>query len=419
MINLKITGREDLRNAVYKACDRVLVTDVHTHLFSPGFDDQLLWGFDELVNYHYLSAETMKKLDIPYEEFWAKSKRAQADLIWDTLFIKNSPYSEAARGVLSVLKGLGLDPGKRNPGEYREYFENLRVEEYIDIVFKTARVKGVVMTNDPFSPEERKVWMSGYVPDKRFMAALRLDTLLIQWDRDYVLLKDMGYDVGRALNEDTLGEIRRFLNEWIDRMGALYMACSLPPHFKMPDHSSRGIIIERCVLEVARERNIPFAMMIGAKKLTNPPLGTAGDSEGKGDIDTVEYLCRKYPHNKFLVTMLARENQHELTVAARKFRNLMVFGCWWFLNNPSLIEEMTKMRFELLGTQVIPQHSDARVLDQLIYKWDHSRKIIARILFEKYSDLADTGWIIQEEEITRDVENLFSNNFYEFLNRKF
>ena len=90
--------------------------------------------------------------------------------------------------------------------------------------------------------------------------------------------------------------------------------------------------------------------------------------------------------------MLARENQHELCVAARKFGNLMVFGCWWFLNNPSLIEEIERMRFELLGTSFIPQHSDARVLDQLIYKWDHSRRIIGKVLADKYADLAETGW---------------------------
>jgi len=89
---------------------------------------------------------------------------------------------------------------------------------------------------------------------------------------------------------------------------------------------------------------------------------------GKADITVVEHLCSEYPRNKFLVTMLTRENQHELCVAARKFRNLLVFGCWWFLNNPSLVEEITRMRFELLGVSVIPQHSDARVLDQLVYK---------------------------------------------------
>ena len=41
-----------------------------------------------------------------------------------------------------------------------------------------------------------------------------------------------------------------------------------------------------------------------------------------------------------------------------------LLGCWWFVNNPSLIDEITRMRMELLGTSFIPQHSDARILDQ-------------------------------------------------------
>jgi hypothetical protein len=27
----------------------------------------------------------------------------------------------------------------------------------------------------------------------------------------------------------------------------------------------------------------------------------------------------------------------------------MPFGCWWFLNNPSLVEEITRERIEMLG----------------------------------------------------------------------
>ena len=129
----------------------------------------------------------------------------------------------------------------------------------------------------------------------------------------------------------------------------------------------------------------------------------------------MERLCATYPDNKFMVTMLARENQHELCVAARKFRNLCVFGCWWFLNNPSLVEEMTRMRLELLGLSVVPQHSDARVLEQVIYKWDHSRAIIAKVLADKYADLMATGWELTEREIERDVARLLGGNFWEFL----
>jgi hypothetical protein len=155
--------------------------------------------------------------------------------------------------------------------------------------------------------------------------------------------------------------------------------------------------------------------MIGVKKLVNPELGLAGDSVGKSSIDTLERLCSQFPDNRFLVTMLSRENQHELCVTARKFPNLMIFGCWWFLNNPSIIDEMTRERIELLGLSMIPQHSDARVLDQLLYKWKHSRKVIGDVLAEKYMDLAESGWTASEEEVQRDVKLLFGENFEKFI----
>jgi hypothetical protein len=175
------------------------------------------------------------------------------------------------------------------------------------------------------------------------------------------------------------------------------------------------VILDQVVLPVCAERGLPFAMMIGSRLGVNPALGSAGDMGGEADVSAVTSLCRRFPANKFFVTMLARENQHELCVAARKFGNLMVFGCWWFLNNPSLIDEITRMRIELLGTSVIPQHSDARVLDQLLYKWDHSRKIIGAVLADKYRDLAEAGWPVTAEDVAADVRLLLHDNFASFL----
>ena len=99
---------------------------------------------------------------------------------------------------------------------------------------------------------------------------------------------------------------------------------------------------------------------------------------------------------------------------ARKFRNLHVFGCWWFNNVPSLVGEFTRLRLELIGLSVTPQHSDARVLDQIIYKWQHSRRIITQVLVEKYSDLAGTGWLVTEAELKRDAESLLGGAFARF-----
>lgn len=55
----------------------------------------------------------------------------------------------------------------------------------------------------------------------------------------------------------------------------------------------------------------------------------------------------------------------------------------------------------------ILQHSDACVLEQLLYKWYHSREIIGDVLTKKYVGLKQAGLRITEEIIQRDVNRLF------------
>jgi hypothetical protein len=136
----------------------------------------------------------------------------------------------------------------------------------------------------------------------------------------------------------------------------------------------------------------------------------AGDAAGRADLRALENLCRDFPDNRFLVSVLSRENQHELCVYARKFSNLMPFGCWWFMNNPSIVEEITRERIEMLGTSFIPQHSDARVLEQVIYKWNNTRRTMARLLTSSYRLLMADGRSVTRSEIQRDVTRLFRSN---------
>ncbi|MHB9110707.1 MAG: glucuronate isomerase [Armatimonadota bacterium] len=408
----------EMRTLVETAVRETPVTDIHTHLCPPAFGPLCLWGIDELLTYHYLIAETFRWIDLPYDTFWAMPKREQADLVWQTLFIEHSPVSEACRGVLTTLERLGLDTGARDLEAYRRFFAAASAETIVDSVFRLGGIRDVVMTNDPFDNAERPLWAAGVQPDPRFKTALRLDALLNHWPAAWPRLREWGYAVDEALSGNTLAEIRRFLTEWVARLDALYMAVSLPPDFRLPEDSPRGRLITEAVLPVSLELNRPLAMMIGVKRQVNPALRMAGDGLDRSDLASVEYLCAAYPRNKFMVTLLAREDQHALCVAARKFRNLLPFGCWWFLNNPSLIDEITRMRLELLGLSMIPQHSDARVTEQLLYKWEHSRRVIGQVLVGKYADLAAAGWRPTEADIRRDVADLFGGAFYQFLERK-
>src|SRR5262245_23529964 len=83
--------------------------DVHTHLFPPRFGKLALWGIDHLLTYHYLEAELFRFAPIVPAQYWSLPLPRRADLVWQTLFVDNTPISEAARGVVAVLHALGLD----------------------------------------------------------------------------------------------------------------------------------------------------------------------------------------------------------------------------------------------------------------------------------------------------------------------
>lgn len=405
----------ELRRHISDVVAATPIVDVHTHLYPAQFGAMNLYGIDEILTYHYLVAEVFRSSDVSTDEFWQLSKQGQADNIWRTLFVENSPVSEATRGVITVLNALGLDTNASDLTEAREFFASQDVSQHIDRVLSTARVCDVVMTNDPFDSEEAKVWQSDVMVDTRFHAALRMDRLLNTWPDALGKLIEFGYSVDEKLTGNSISEIRKFLDKWIALMKPLYMAVSLPDDFRFPDEDIRNKIINEIVLPTAREHHLPFALMIGVRRGVNPALRGGGDGVGRADVGAVERMCVANPDVRFLVSFLSRENQHELCVAARKFSNLMPFGCWWFLNNPSIISEITRERLELLGTSFIPQHSDSRVLEQLIYKWAHSRRVIADCLYEAYEPLLASERIVTRSDIERDVTRLFSGNFRKWV----
>ena len=385
--------------------------DMHTHLFSPALGKLGLWGIDELITYHYLEAEFFRYSDMSPEQYWALTRLQQADHIWRTLFLENTPISEATRGVIAVLQAFGLSTEDSDLREARAFFAEQTLDAHIQRVFDMAGMKVAVMTNDPLDPEEAPAWLKGVNPDDRFQPVLRLDRILTGWSDHWSKLEAQGYKVDSNAGGRSIAEVRRFLADWHKRMSPVYMAVSLSDGFRYPEDSVLSRILSEAVLPTCRELDLPMSLMIGVRKQVNPRLRLAGDAVGRADLVALENLCRDFPENRFLVSVLSRENQHELCVYARKFNNLMPFGCWWFLNNPSIVEEITRERLELLGTSFIAQHSDARVLEQVIYKWRNTRATMAPILTQSYQLLLRDGRYVTRDDIQRDVKRLFCSNF--------
>ena len=402
--------------AVEAALAATPVIDIHTHLFAPSFGKLGLWGIDELLTYHYLEAEFFRSSHTTPEQYFAFSKTQQADAIWHALFVENTPISESTRGVVVVLKAFGLPTDSLDLAQARAFFQTQSLEDHIQRVFNMAGISLVVMTNDPLDPEEAPVWLNGAREHPQFRAVLRLDKILRHWAANWQVLAAQGYKVDAQASGKSPAEVQRFLFDWYERMRPMYMAVSLPDTFSYPAETLGSHLLAEAVLPSCRELDLPLSLMIGVRPQTNPALHLAGDAVGRADLRSLENLCRAFPQNRFLVSVLSRENQHELCVYARKFSNLMPFGCWWFMNNPSIVEEITRERIEMLGTSFIPQHSDARVLEQVIYKWSNTRRTLAPILSNAYRLLAEDGRSITRNDIQRDVTRLFRGNAESWMN---
>jgi hypothetical protein len=150
----RLNEREELRRVVSEVVGSVPVFDMHTHLFAPEFGGLGLSGIDELLTYHHLVAETFRSARVSYESFWRMSKSEQADLVWRTLFVENTPVSEATRGVVTVLDAFGLDTSASDLREAREFFRGQDAAAHLERVLELAGVSDVVMTNDPFDARD-------------------------------------------------------------------------------------------------------------------------------------------------------------------------------------------------------------------------------------------------------------------------
>ncbi|EQC37806.1 hypothetical protein SDRG_04830 [Saprolegnia diclina VS20] len=403
------------------------VIDVHTHLFPPSHDALMLWGIDALLTYHYLVAEYLSTAPMSPDAFHALAMTAQADAVWQHLFIDRSPLSEACQGVITTLFELGLASlvAQRDLRGIRAWFHAQSPSAYVDRVFRLAKVRYVVMTNIPFDKLETQYWTPTPASCNRaqFKTALRIDQLLL----------GLWSSIGPALDAlhlpHTLDGVEKFLLHWIDMLQPEYFMASVPHTFVYDDDAPRdaprdlespsGALLLSCVvLPLAARLSLPIALKFGAVRGLNPRLCLAGDGVAVVDVSLLTRLARANPRVKFLATFLSRVNQHEVTVVANKFGNVHLYGCWWYCNNPSIISELTRMRLEILGTGFTAQHSDARVLDQLIYKWKHFRSILEATLTPLYTQLLSHGWVVTDDDIGRDVTRLLGSSYEAFLAKR-
>jgi hypothetical protein len=348
------------------------VVDVHTHLFPAQHGELCLWGIDALLTYHYLVTQCLATLPASVmtpQRFFELGRSEQADLVWRRLFVESSPLSEACRGVLTTLQrlGLGAELAARDLPAIRAWFARQDPARHVERVFEMARVRYAVMTNIPTDAREVAAWAlpDAPGPHARFKGAVRVDAIL---QGDWAALRAgmaaarPGAALPRAPYEAAVEGARNFLSDWCARIDAVYLMASTPAGFRylpelkrayrsdlvleyqdaladeeVPEGARATELIDKVLIPVAHERRLALALKVGAKRGLNPELNRCGGGDGveTTNLDFIADLARMNPLLKLLVTVLSRDNQHELAVTASRFRNVHAYGVWWYCNSPS------------------------------------------------------------------------------------
>ena len=397
-----ILSSDNISNKLLNIINSTPIFDLHTHLFPPKHEGYFLLGFKSLLNYHYLIAELLTATNIDASVFYSYNDEKKASLIWNELFEKRTPVSEACAGVLSILKELNIEINNKSfLSICDEYDRKIQSDKNI---LDLSNVSSLVMTNNPFDLYEWSLFNTNNWDKKIYLASLRLDDLILDYEEALKKAKD------QTSNQENT--IVTYLEKCFSQSNPVYAAISL-------NLETFDTIFEdsfwKDILVWLENKNLPLSLMLGVKRAVNKDFGLAGDGIGDINLKELSNLCNSFPKNKFLVTCLSLNDQHELTVLARKHPNLRIFVFWWFMNQPTIIKQILKMRIDMLGFSFIPQHSDARVSDQLIYKWNHFKKILHPILLEYYQELLDKNFPISENILQRDIDNLLSGNAKKYL----
>ena len=400
-----ILSSDNISSKLLNIINSAPIFDLHTHLFPPKHEGYFLLGFKNLLNYHYLIAELLTATNIDASTFYSYNDEKKASIIWSELFEKRTPVSEACAGVLSILKELNIEINNKSfLSICDEYDKKIQSDKNI---FELSNVSSLVMTNNPFDLDEWSLFNTNDWDKKIYLSSLRLDDLILEYEETLKKAKD------QISNQDNI--IVTYLEKCYSQSNPVYAAVSLNLE---TFHKIFQDSLWKDILVWLENKNLPLSLMLGVKRAVNKDFGLAGDGIGDINLKELSNLCNMFPKNKFLVTCLSLNDQHELTVLARKHPNLKIFGFWWFMNQPTIIKQILKMRIDMLGFSFIPQHSDARVSDQLIYKWSHFKKILHPILLEYYQDLLDKNFSISENILQRDIDNLLSLNAKKYLGIK-
>jgi glucuronate isomerase len=182
------------------------------------------------------------------------------------------------------------------------------------------------------------------------------------------------------------------------------------------DHARRvAHFVFWTLAEFCAEFRLPFDLMIGVNRAVYRSGVYQGQDLYDSRVSLIQYqeLFNAFPQVTFPVSVLASAANQELVSYAWIFPNVVTSGHWWYSNTPAYIEHDAAARLEAVPqTKQIGYYSDAYKLEFVLPKFAMYKRILAKILVERF--VIDRGWSEQQAlELGRrvlrgNVERIFN-----------
>jgi hypothetical protein len=415
-------SQADLEQMFDRARKRLQFVDLHVHtmpqICGPGL---YLRGPDNLFDYHYAYGEVMSLNNMrtaDADAFWAMSQDARVDQIGETLFGSEVlPLSEASMGILTAAKALGLptESGdiKLLLREWRKMYNDMGDIAYGNHVFELSGITNVISTQSIFVKNELDVYLDDAKMaqwDPRYWCGLRFDEFMHQPKILADRCDRMGFPkaAGELEKLTTQEAARALLRFWVKRLPDVkYIAVSLPGKMDFKDDKSRIMLtLTKVLIPICKELGLPLFLMPFVRRQINSNYRNAGDIVERGDINGLIDFVAQHPDVLFCITPMHDIDNFDLAFATRALGNVRLWGHWWGNLNPVLIEKQMRLRLEMVGFAQYGVNSDARIDDQLLFKWPHYMAILKKVIVERSLQIQATGWPVTEESMMASIKKL-------------
>jgi glucuronate isomerase len=421
---------EQLRSRLFAELDSIRLIDPHSHIEPKSAASRSL---ADILGYHYytelahsagLPREQIEEADLDPKE---KVHRLVARMEPLRNTIQYSWFLELAQAFFDFPPGEHLTTSNWER-LYDDAAKKMAQPGWEEQVLARTKLDAVFLTNNFDDPLE------GF-DTKRYVPCLRTDELVFHLGK---------VEVRQRLEESTDTEVsdasslRDAIGKLFDRFvakGARACAISLPPGFTPTSFPSgrlrqefhetaarldpalnvvlRGLeggdpaeqtlfddyrrLVSHFVFwtlaEFCADFKLPFDLMIGVNRAVYSGGVYQGQDLYDSRVSLIQYreLFNAFPQVTFPISVLASVTNQELTSYAWIFPNVVTNGHWWYSNTPTYIEWDAAARLEAVPqTKQIAYYSDAYKLEFVLPKFAMYKRILAKILAERF--IIDRGW---------------------------